>query len=598
MTKVEQVAIANEIKRVLRSKRQEWIDHGRSLAMREFIGGHVPDNTLRFSENYADRPGLTNEPDDEPATEGDDLHAAIAQAMIEVAPDGQTATFAWSEDTHPRDDNGRFVSGGDIRRASRDPKKADELRAAVTNPEQRKKLETAIGSAKVPGKEQGLLEGKQTPIFHKEEGREFANLIRGSMVKAVKDGDHGAVDQVLKRAEHMTAIHFSEAKDKARNQILSDFGDVGPDGLAKNPKAVAAANTVSAAFDAATATIKDKYDDWAFSARDMINGDADRSDFDEAYTSVADAYEKAQDSIWDAVQAARDSLGGKEKGYKLGRYFMSEDFSDEPATEGDDLHAAIAQAMIEVAHDAAESGDDPSEELDRLRELLDDPDTLARVMSGEPESEDFAGGSWQEHMHPRGKNGRFLAKDAMEDAKSDPKEAARLRAQVRPEDADKLEAVLSGGPSPGRTRRGAQREAAAKRRAEKVSTREAAEKVIAKLTREGDLKGKVTPEDLHALADHLASGHMTVADLRRTRDAMRGATIRAGFDGGKRKEEMVKSLSAYARGEARERGPKLADVETRLGGQATKPTTAEDPATEYATPADQYRAFVRAPRAT
>jgi hypothetical protein len=52
---------------------------------------------------------------------------------------------AFSEGDHPRDDHGRFVSKGELSRAKGDPAKAAELRARVTDPEQRKKLDAAIG---------------------------------------------------------------------------------------------------------------------------------------------------------------------------------------------------------------------------------------------------------------------------------------------------------------------------------------------------------------------------------------------------------------------------------------------------------------------
>jgi hypothetical protein len=49
---------------------------------------------------------------------------------------------AWSEGDHPRGDDGRFVSGEDLSAAKSDPAK---LRERVTDPEQRKKLDAAIG---------------------------------------------------------------------------------------------------------------------------------------------------------------------------------------------------------------------------------------------------------------------------------------------------------------------------------------------------------------------------------------------------------------------------------------------------------------------
>jgi hypothetical protein len=62
----------------------------------------------------------------------------------------------WDESEHPRDDEGQFVSDGDLSSASGDSGKADELRKRVTKPEERKKLEKAIGKGEggsAPAKE-------------------------------------------------------------------------------------------------------------------------------------------------------------------------------------------------------------------------------------------------------------------------------------------------------------------------------------------------------------------------------------------------------------------------------------------------------------
>ena len=53
----------------------------------------------------------------------------------------------FDESQHPRDDNGRFVSAAAIAGAAKDPKKLKALQAKVTNPDQMKKLESAIKAA-------------------------------------------------------------------------------------------------------------------------------------------------------------------------------------------------------------------------------------------------------------------------------------------------------------------------------------------------------------------------------------------------------------------------------------------------------------------
>lgn len=50
----------------------------------------------------------------------------------------------FNPDKHPRDDHGRFIDAHHIAAAAKDPAKAAELRAQVTDPEQRKKLDAAL----------------------------------------------------------------------------------------------------------------------------------------------------------------------------------------------------------------------------------------------------------------------------------------------------------------------------------------------------------------------------------------------------------------------------------------------------------------------
>lgn len=266
------------------------------------------------------------------------------------------------------------------------------------------------------------------------------------------------------------------------------------------------------------------------------------------------------------------------------------------ATEGDDtpdLNAVIGEAMLAAAEEALDTGDDPDESIDRLRALGHDPDALeeffANLQGIAPTT--FAGG-WNANDHPRGKGGHFISKDKLEDAKHDPAMAEQLRKEVRPQDREKLEAVLGGGNSPGRTKRGAQRAASASRRAAKQSTREAAEQVIQKMVTaaRGARGERVTADDLHALADHLQSGHMSVADIRRARDAMKADDIKSNLGGARQKAAMVQALVAHAKGEAFERrmkeqgfGPDeiagLTGKQTTPAPATTKPDTRTPPTT-------------------
>lgn len=65
-------------------------------------------------------------------------------------PQMESVMEGFDEAKHPRDDHGRFISGGDLEAAKSDPDKAKELRDRTTDPEQRKKLDAVIGSKSIP----------------------------------------------------------------------------------------------------------------------------------------------------------------------------------------------------------------------------------------------------------------------------------------------------------------------------------------------------------------------------------------------------------------------------------------------------------------
>lgn len=50
--------------------------------------------------------------------------------------------------------------------------------------------------------------------------------------------------------------------------------------------------------------------------------------------------------------------------------------------EPDDTHALIVSAMLQVAEDAADTGDDPADALKALAGLSQDPDRLREVLAG------------------------------------------------------------------------------------------------------------------------------------------------------------------------------------------------------------------------
>lgn len=145
---------------------------------------------------------------------------------------------------------------------------------------------------------------------------------------------------------------------------------------------------------------------------------------------------------------------------------------------------------------------------------------------------------WDSDLHPRGKNGRFISKDKLNAAKSDPRLADELRSQVRPEDADKLESVLSGKVDPGQTKQGQKKQAAREKKEKKEASRTRAAELAAKATR-----GEATREELAELADHLPA--LNVKQLRQVR-----AALYAKLGGVTRRDEILAKITAHAKGMA------------------------------------------------
>ncbi len=205
------------------------------------------------------------------------------------------------------------------------------------------------------------------------------------------------------------------------------------------------------------------------------------------------------------------------------------------------LPVAIAEAIkrlralggsVEKAEDELDDDAIHAEALALLRELYEEmgeelPDELGTVEK-----------AWESHLHPRDDGGRFVSREAIHAAKTDPKKAAQLRERVTdPEEREKLDAAISGKTDTGRTVAGARREASATTRARKQSNRDAARKLAGELML---LPGDATPEKYHELARLIQSGDMRADELRAIR-----LKLAASFGGGRRTEEMVKALLAH-----------------------------------------------------
>jgi hypothetical protein len=90
-------------------------------------------------------PGGEPQPD---AGGGMDLATLLGEDKRRVS---KAVRESFNETDHPRDDNGRFVSGSDVADAKGDPAKEKALRDRVTDPEQRAKLDAELGGGAKSG---------------------------------------------------------------------------------------------------------------------------------------------------------------------------------------------------------------------------------------------------------------------------------------------------------------------------------------------------------------------------------------------------------------------------------------------------------------
>jgi hypothetical protein len=420
------------------------------------------------------------------------LHELDADDLDAIA-DG-TVEKAWKEGEHPRDDHGAFTSSKDIRDATRDPKKAAELRAKVNAPEERTKLESLLREGKQPlgGVARSAKENftADAPQFHDHEGHEHIGIVRGDMIAAMKraaehkDTDRAEAEAATagKKARRVAKIHWHEAKKKALAQFEADA----PEQFGAEEKRV-----LTDAFDAAERATGEAYLKLAnaasYVAYRAANGEPEvltdpetsaRQEFEQAYANAKEVYTKQTEAVWEVVKQLRDKVVGAEKGYKLGRYFKAYD----------------------------------------------------------------------ESKHPRGKDGRYIGKDAIQEAKTDPAKAKELRAKVKPEDAGKLEDALSGKADLGLTKRGEAKETTRKKRDRVKANRDEAIAIRGRLFKQYQQGEALDADDMRALIPHLST--MTHDELSDVHTFLHGAG--AKFGGARRLDERRAKLVAWARQKALE----------------------------------------------
>lgn len=143
---------------------------------------------------------------------------------------------AFDESLHPRDDHGRFVSKEAIHEAKSDPTKAAELRARVTNPAQRAKLDAALSEERKPEDEVrrqlGYDDSEPAPAKPTDKaalrarGVELARKINVA-VKEQKAGTIRAQDvrDLAESIPHMSIQELRSARDALRYDLAHGRGD-------------------------------------------------------------------------------------------------------------------------------------------------------------------------------------------------------------------------------------------------------------------------------------------------------------------------------------------------------------------------------------
>jgi len=220
------------------------------------------------------------------------------------------------------------------------------------------------------------------------------------------------------------------------------------------------------------------------------------------------------------------------------------DDTDTYTPDGDERHDLLAVAL-QHAQDSLADGSDPQPVLDALYALGDDPERLERVLSGEETFEKAL--QWQEHLHPRGRNGRFIGRDRIEAAKHDPELKKELRKEVKPGDRKKLEDALSGKSDIGKTAKTAAKHAAEEKRSKIKADRDEGRAIRKRLSDQA-IKGKLEADDLHALIPHLST--MTGKELSNLRELLQNQGV--NFGGKRTVGERRERLEAWAKAKALE----------------------------------------------
>lgn len=201
----------------------------------------------------------------------------------------------------------------------------------------------------------------------------------------------------------------------------------------------------------------------------------------------------------------------------------------------DTLNDALTLAAIDALIEAKTHGADTGPMYDYLASLLDDPDQLEELVQFK---------AFDEEKHPRGDDGRFIGREAIHEAKSNPELAEKLREKTTdPEERKKLEAALAGESDLGRTKAGLHRERVAtakKEKAERISRVRELANDMSMARRGGE---PVSPEQYRELMQHLPA--LSIKELRSVREK-----LAASFWSRTKREDMVTALVHHAKTKA------------------------------------------------
>lgn len=144
------------------------------------------------------------------------------QTLYSVALESHLVKKAWNKDLHPRGDNGRFISKGDIEAAKADPEKAKELLARTTKPAERAKLEKVLAGHTEPGQSKGD-DRKQATREKKEKVQ--ASRSRAAELAAKATRGEATSEELAELADHLPALNVKQLR-QVRAALYAKLGGV------------------------------------------------------------------------------------------------------------------------------------------------------------------------------------------------------------------------------------------------------------------------------------------------------------------------------------------------------------------------------------